>query len=219
VDSAFALAVLVALVGTLTAGITLVRSARRLSRAATRTPLDPSAWPPDERYRLRRHPLPAERRHPGPAPEDELVDDDGDSGDEDWGDEDWAGQDWAGQDWGAAGWAAEEEAAEQAEAGAPAGETQNSKPKPAKRAIPKPMTAESATAEVPVAKPATAEAPVVEDLLSALSPEQRAIVIAFRRELDAAGRQADRKALYANLLFFAAGILASILVTLLVHPL
>jgi hypothetical protein len=70
----------------------------------------------------------------------------------------------------------------------------------------------------PPEPPAPAPAPA-EDLLSALTPEQRAIILAFRRELDSATRQADRKALYANLLFFAAGILASILVTLLVHPL
>ncbi|QNE18629.1 hypothetical protein F1D05_12815 [Kribbella qitaiheensis] len=42
---------------------------------------------------------------------------------------------------------------------------------------------------------------------------------AFRAALDAHSKIADRKALYSNLLFFAAGVLASILTTLLVHPL
>jgi hypothetical protein len=218
VDSAFALAALVGLVGTLTTGIILVRAARRLSRAATRAPLDLSAAPgPGESYRLKRRPAHPERRHPAPAAEEELTDDDA----EDWAPDGWAGQGWAGQGWAGQGWAAEEERDEQfgAPPGAPADESPDSKPAVAQPKAPDPVVAQPKVAQPVVAESVIAESVIAEDLLSALTPEQRAIVIAFRRELDAAGRQADRKALYANLLFFAAGILASILVTLLVHPL
>ncbi|WP_112242357.1 hypothetical protein [Kribbella monticola] len=42
---------------------------------------------------------------------------------------------------------------------------------------------------------------------------------AFTAALEAHAKRSDRKALYSNILFFAAGVLASILITLLVHPL
>ncbi|MGW6279994.1 hypothetical protein [Kribbella sp. NPDC055071] len=202
-DSAFALAALAGLLGTLTAGIILVRAARRLSRAATSAPLDLSAAPsvfPGESYRLKRRPTHRVEPAEPAVPADEEA----------WGES---------ENWGAAPWVVP---------GAPAGpaeeedlDEQPAVPPPSPPAVrpPAPRAVDSPTADSPVVDSPVVDSPVVEDLLSALTPEQRAIVIAFRRELNAAGRQADRKALYANLLFFAAGILASILVTLLVHPL
>ncbi len=49
--------------------------------------------------------------------------------------------------------------------------------------------------------------------------ENDEIFRAVTAALEAHGKRADRKALYSNILFFAAGVLASILTTLLVHPL
>ncbi|MFI6678183.1 hypothetical protein [Kribbella sp. NPDC050470] len=71
----------------------------------------------------------------------------------------------------------------------------------------------------PTLAPAPAPAPPT-DPLAALTPtQQTAIITALRAELAAAAKTADRKALYANLLFFTAGLLASILITLLIQPL
>ena len=50
-------------------------------------------------------------------------------------------------------------------------------------------------------------------------PEEDATFRAFTEALEAHAKRADRKALYSNILFFAAGVLASILTTLLIHPL
>jgi hypothetical protein len=49
--------------------------------------------------------------------------------------------------------------------------------------------------------------------------EEDATYRAVTAALEAHAKRADRKALYSNILFFAAGVLASILTTLLVHPL
>lgn len=57
-------------------------------------------------------------------------------------------------------------------------------------------------------------------VLAALSDEQQvAIIRALRDEMAAEGKKAARTSLWSNLLFFVAGVLASIAVTLLVHPL
>jgi hypothetical protein len=49
--------------------------------------------------------------------------------------------------------------------------------------------------------------------------EDEAIYRAVTAALQAHSKTADRKALLSNLLFFTAGVLASILTTLLIHPL
>jgi hypothetical protein len=62
-------------------------------------------------------------------------------------------------------------------------------------------------------RPPAEELPVADE--DEDDPTYRAVMAA----LEAHSKRADRKALYSNILFFAAGVLASILITLLVHPL
>ncbi|MEU4198254.1 hypothetical protein AB0E69_40605 [Kribbella sp. NPDC026611] len=71
----------------------------------------------------------------------------------------------------------------------------------------------------PPGRPAPRDVPDPESLDSITPDQQQAIVTALRAELATAAKAADRKALYANIIFFTAGVLASIVVTLLVHPL
>jgi hypothetical protein len=66
----------------------------------------------------------------------------------------------------------------------------------------------------PESPPPGAPAELVEN-----DAEEEATYLAFTRAFEAHAKRADRKALYSNILFFAAGVLASILTTLLIHPL
>lgn len=61
--------------------------------------------------------------------------------------------------------------------------------------------------------------PPAEELPAAEEDEDDPTYRAVMAALEAHSKRADRKALYSNILFFAAGVLASILTTLLIHPL
>lgn len=61
--------------------------------------------------------------------------------------------------------------------------------------------------------------PPAEEVSEADEEDDGATYRTVMAALEAHSKRADRKALYSNILFFAAGVLASILTTLLIHPL